>query len=149
MLGGRVVRAVIATAVAAIVGLAAWHASPVKRLEWNLVDARYDIRGSHATPDVAVVAIDSDTLTKYGRWPIDRRLHAKAIETLRDAGAKRIVYDVQFAGHTKADAPLIAAIDHPDVVLGATEVFDDGTVQSIGPHRWRDKFSYAGFAPDA
>jgi len=149
MLGGRLVRALVAAAVAAAVGLAAWHAGPVERVEWNLVDARYDLRGTDPARDVVLVGIDSDTLTRYGSWPIDRALHARAIDALRAAGARRIVYDVQFAATRPGDRALIAAADHPDVVLGASEVFDDGTVQSIGPPRWRDRFGYAGFAPDA
>jgi adenylate cyclase len=149
MLGGRVVRAVIAAAVAAAIGLAAWHASPIERLELNLVDARYDVRGGHPTPDVVVVGIDEDTLTTFGTWPFNRRLHARAIDALRAAGAKRIAYDVQFARRTPADKRLIQAADHPDVILGAQELFEDGTPQVIAAKRFGGRIGYAGFPVDA
>lgn len=89
---------------AAIVGLATFSAGTFERQELNTVDARFDIRGARGAPaEVAVVAIDDDTLAKVGRFPFRRSLHAKAIEELTRAGARVIAYDVQFSERT-ADA---------------------------------------------
>ena len=56
-------------------------------IERDSLDARYDVRGTHATPDVVVVGIDEDTAARFG-FPFARRLHARATETLLEAGAR-------------------------------------------------------------
>jgi adenylate cyclase len=148
MLGGRLVRALVATAVAAAVGLATWHTGPVKRVEWNLVDARYDVRGTHDAPGVVVVGIDEQSIARFGQWPFDRRLHARAIAALRAAGARKVVYDVQFATPTPHDGPLLAAAAHPDVLLGATVFGADGRPQVIDAARFRGRIGFAGYEAD-
>src|SRR5436190_23571680 len=68
-------------------------------LELQSVDARFDVRGTQPAPKgVAVVAIDARTFSERprDRWPFLRRRHATAIQILKDAGARVIVYDVQF-----------------------------------------------------
>lgn len=133
MLGGRLVRAMIATAVAAAVGLAAWHAGPVERVEHNLVDTRYDIRGEHAADDVAVVAIDERTLeARRHQWPYPRRWHARVIENLRAAGARTIAYDVQFSAPSNArDDGALARAAQADTVLGTSDVDGDGHTEVL------------------
>jgi adenylate cyclase len=146
MLGGRVVRAVIAAAVAAAIGLAAWHA--LDGLDERLVDTRFEIRGTDAAlKDVVVVGIDDRALSRW-RWPFDRRVHARAIDHLRDAGAKVIAYDVQFAQRTPHDRALIEAADHPDTVLGVL-VFDGHDQPAlIAKPRLGDQMGFAGFPGD-
>ena len=47
-------------------------------------------------PDVVVVGIDEDTFTALG-FPFSRRKHVRVIRNLLDAGARKVVYDVQFS----------------------------------------------------
>lgn len=49
-----------------------------------------------ADPRIVIVAIDDASLTKIGRWPWPRDVHANLIQKLSDAGAKVIGYDVNF-----------------------------------------------------
>lgn len=54
-----------------------------------------------------LVAIDDATFTDLGiQWPFPRSLHAKAIDALDRAGARKIVYDVQHDHFQYASGPL-------------------------------------------
>jgi adenylate cyclase len=105
--------------------------------ELDTVDQRFTIRGSSDVPrDIVVVGIDDVTFGDLQqRWPFPRRLHARAIDRLREAGAKTIAYDIQFTEPTtvRDDNALIAAVQRADgVVLATTEVDDQGRANVFG-----------------
>src|SRR6478672_10535156 len=80
-------------------GVVAYQKDLFKWLELRTLDTRFEVRGDQPVPKgVAVVAIDARTFSERpnDRWPFLRRRHAKAIQILKEAGAKVIVYDVQF-----------------------------------------------------
>jgi adenylate cyclase len=119
------------------IALAAYATDVFKDLELDTVDARFAIRGERpAPPDLLVVAIDDVTFNRLGvRWPFPRRLHARAIDRLRRAGAKAIAYDVQFTEPTTEadDNALIDAVQRAgNVVLATTEVDARGRSQVFG-----------------
>jgi adenylate cyclase len=108
-----------------------------RRLDLDTVDVRFDIRGQQPKPhDISVVAIDDDTFNVLGvRWPFPRRLHARVIDALRQAGAKAIVYDVQFTEQTdpRDDNALIDAVGRArNVVLATTQVDARGHTNVLG-----------------
>ena len=104
------------------------------------VDARFGVRGTHAAPDVVVVAIDPKTLTAIGPFPFSRGFHARVIRRLTRARAGAIAYDIQFTepgGNTdaeiEADNALFDAVDRaPRIVLGTSEVTSDGKTSILG-----------------
>lgn len=53
--------------------------------------------------DIAIVAIDEQSLRELGRWPWSRRVHAELIRKLSTAGAKAIALDIVFAEPDAAD----------------------------------------------
>lgn len=53
-----------------------------------------------ASGQIVLVKIDDNSLREVGRWPWPRRYHAKLIDQLTGAGAKRIFIDVGFFGST-------------------------------------------------
>ncbi len=57
-------------------------------LDYKLKDARFRMRGS-MEPDsrVLIVAIDSKSIDKFGRWPWDRKITAKLIEKLKKSNS--------------------------------------------------------------
>ncbi len=72
-------------------------------------------------------------------WPFKRSRHAEVIDQLRRAGAKTVVYDVQFTEPTKnpEDLALFDAVARkPGTVLAATEV--DAKGEHEGPRRRRE-----------
>jgi EAL domain-containing protein (putative c-di-GMP-specific phosphodiesterase class I)/CHASE2 domain-containing sensor protein len=56
--------------------------------------------GTHehdATGQVVVIKIDDASLRQYGNWPWPRSRQADLVDRLTTAGAKRIVYDINFS----------------------------------------------------
>src|SRR3954447_15928887 len=107
-------------------------------LELQSVDARFGVRGTQAVPKgVAVVAVDARTFNERpaDRWPFLRRRHAKAIEILKEAGARVIVYDVQFTepSNPEDDGLLFDSIYRAgNVVLGTSEIAKGGKTRILG-----------------
>ena len=66
----------------------------------GLERSAYDlgVRGSERTPSdrIAVIAIDDESITKLGRWPWPRDVHANLVDMLKGAGAKVIGHTVFF-----------------------------------------------------
>ena len=109
----------------------------LERLEADTRDARFAMRGERPAKDVAVVAVDDrtfDALEK--RWPFRRTLHARVIDRLREAGAKQVVYDMQFTEPSedpRDDAALYDAVARArHAVLATTEVGERGESNVLG-----------------
>ncbi len=69
----------------------------IRSLETASLDLRFRIRGAvPPAPEVAVILIDDRSLDALGRWPLSRRLLAKAIGALDDSAAKVIAFDLLF-----------------------------------------------------
>ncbi|MEM7206856.1 MAG: serine/threonine-protein kinase [Pseudomonadota bacterium] len=70
------------------------------RLVDSLDRAVYDwgVRSAAATPadNIAIIAIDEQSIANIGRWPWSRDKHARLIDLLRDSNAKVIGYTVFF-----------------------------------------------------
>jgi adenylate cyclase len=119
-------------ACAAAVGIAA--TGLLDRAEDATVDERFALRETLHAPspprDVVVVGIDEASFRQLQQqWPLPRALHARAIRTLLAAGARRVVYDVQFtepSDDPAGDRALLRAAADPRVVLGTTERDEDG-----------------------
>lgn len=70
--------------------------------------ARNGLHMHKASPDIVLIKIDDDSLREVGRWPWPRRYHARLIDELTKAGAKRIFFDVLF--HEESDPADDAAL---------------------------------------
>jgi CHASE2 domain-containing sensor protein len=113
---------------AALLALACWAADSRGPLERAALDARYTVRGPATAQDVVVVAIDERSIEALGPWPWRRRLHAEAVDRLRAAGAREIVYDVQFtepSPHPADDLALYRALGRAGGGVLATGTSDD------------------------
>lgn len=119
-------------------GVVAHETNLLRWLELRTIDARFEIRGNRAPPrDVAVVAIDARTFSERpaDQWPYPRRLHARAIQILKEAGAKVIAYDIQFTepSNPEDDGLLYDAIYRAgNVVLGTSEIAKGGHTRILG-----------------
>lgn len=112
--------------------LGAWRG-----LDRHALDAGFDLRGTERPAGIAVVGIDTKTLTTGKRtWPLRRRLHAQMIDRLREAGARAIVYDVQFtepSAFPADDDALIEAVGRtPGIILATVESDARGRTQVLG-----------------
>jgi CHASE2 domain-containing sensor protein len=135
----RLAAVVLAAAVAAAVGTAAELTDVAGRAESATVDLRFQLRHASRPADVAVVAIDDLTFSSLRRqWPFPRSLHGRAIDRLHAAGAREIVYDVQFTEPSQPaeDLALYRAVARaPGVILATTEVDDHGGTNVLGGDR--------------
>ncbi len=106
----------------AVIAVLAWQQpAAVTRLDLLAYDG---LLPSHAAPaDTAVVlAIDDESLSRLGRWPWPRSLHAQLIDKLHDAGVSTVGLTVLFSEPAGAgdagDALLAQAMRrHGGVVL--------------------------------
>ena len=64
-------------AVAALLAIGAQLTGALGRVEAWTVDARFSLRGAQPARDVAVVSIGDADISAFGRWPMNRRLHAR------------------------------------------------------------------------
>ena len=123
-------------------GLALQETDALRRLHLSSVDARFDVRGSRATPeDVVIVGIDDKTLSEPEfNYPFSRKLHARVIRNLVKADAKVVAYDIQFSQESEsiaADNALILAVRFGKgrVVMATTAVGPGGVTQIFGGGR--------------
>ena len=83
---------------------------------WDLLlyDAAASIESAAAPPDLIIVAIDDESLSRIGRWPWPRSVHAQLVRRLHADGAKVIGLDILFvepdSRDPQGDAALAAAI---------------------------------------
>jgi adenylate cyclase len=134
----RLVLMATVAVVAATAGVVAHQENLLRWVELQSIDARFEVRGTQPAPKgVAVVAIDDRTFSERpdDRWPFLRRRHAKAIEILHEAGAKVIVYDVQFTepSNPEDDGLLFNSVYRAgNVVLGTSEIAKGGKTRILG-----------------
>jgi HD-GYP domain-containing protein (c-di-GMP phosphodiesterase class II) len=126
----------VATLAAVALALVARDVHLLDGLEDQTVAMRFEARGAQPSDKFAVVAIDDVTFSDLQtQWPFKRSLHARAIDALRRAGAREIVYDVQFTEPTTEheDLALFRAVRRAgDVVLATTETDGHGGTNVLG-----------------
>jgi len=127
---------IAAAVLCAAAALGAERSGALESMETTTVAAREQLRPGHVPDDVAVVGIDDTTFSDLQRaWPFPRRLHARIIDRLRAAGARRIVFDVQFTEPTRAadDLALLGAVRRArGTVLATTESDAAGHTNVLG-----------------
>jgi adenylate cyclase len=70
----------------------------IRGLETASLDLRFRLRGSMPeAAHTAVILVDDRSLAALGRPPLTRRLYAKAVQLLDQAGVKIIAFDLLFA----------------------------------------------------
>ncbi len=71
--------------------------NPLAYSEARLTDLRFRLRGPRMpSGEVAVVAIDTQSVAAFGRWPWSRSIHASLIDRLREWGVTTVAFDVLF-----------------------------------------------------
>jgi CHASE2 domain-containing sensor protein len=124
-------------ALAAAIGVGCYAGGVFHDLELRSVDTRFSVRGDQdPPPQLAIVGVDDKTFSELAlQWPFPRKLHAKLIDRLREAGADVIAYDVQFTEPTvpQEDNELIEAVDRAgNVALATSEVNSQGKHRIFG-----------------
>ncbi|HEX6374365.1 MAG TPA: EAL domain-containing protein [Allosphingosinicella sp.] len=106
--GGRAA----ALAAAAAFGLAILVTGAGAGFDEGIRNLRDGWREHEASGEVHIVEIDGRSIAALQRWPWPRRVHAAAVDRLREAGVRSIAFDVDFSSHSdpKEDAALAAAL---------------------------------------
>jgi CHASE2 domain-containing sensor protein len=134
--GPHVVAVLVAGVLAAVVGVVAELTHLLPGVQSDAVALRFQAREATTPDDVVVVGIDDVTFSDLDeQWPFPRRLHARAIDRLRAAGARTIVYDVQFTEPTneRDDLALYDAVRRAgNVILATSETDGRGRTRVLG-----------------
>ena len=133
----RALSAVVIAALAAGVGLGVASFDGLDTLRLRSVDTRFAVRGSDGPSErIVLVGIDDESLAVLPRWPFSRTRHASVLRRLDAAGARLIVYDIDFdrpSSDEDADFALYdAAAAARPVVFATTGIRADGTTQVLG-----------------
>jgi adenylate cyclase len=130
-MSGRAARIAVGLVLSAIVlgVFAVFYSSPAAaRLEYSLLDFWFHMRGPIADRgDVIKVTMDEASYQNLGvpldrAWP--RALHVKLLKKFREAGVKRVVFDVLFleaGADTEVDAAFVEQMDQIPTVLASDQ----------------------------
>ena len=133
---GRLRLLLTAGLVAGAVAAVAYTGGALDALENASIDRRFEARGAQPPSDVVVIAIDDVTFSQLDlQWPFPRSWHGKAIDELHRAGAREIVYDIQFTEPTqpRQDLALYDAVKRAGgAVLATTEADENGDSNVLG-----------------
>ncbi len=124
MIGDRGKAAGAGIAVVLVIAALAYAAPGlVDGLEGALLSSSFRARGPlEPHPRIATVDIDEPAVARYGRFPFDRRVFARALDALESAGAAVVFVDIVFSepASPEEDAALEEALrsESMAVVLG-------------------------------
>jgi len=97
---------------------------PFKFLELKLFDSRLEVRGKEKPPkNIVIVAIDDDTYNNLKvTFPYPRTYYAKLLNNLKKAGAKEVVFDIEFDTPSTDDSIFSNAIRNFGNVILASKL---------------------------
>ncbi|MGI1680038.1 MAG: CHASE2 domain-containing protein [Cellvibrionaceae bacterium] len=101
--------------------LAAYYQWTLPIDRW-LYDHSIALQPTKKPTDIVIIAIDDESIQSLGRWPWPRQYHANLINTLRDANAKAIAFDVIFpdkdSNNPLQDKAFVDAVKNsPSIIL--------------------------------
>jgi CHASE2 domain-containing sensor protein len=105
-------------------------------LVFGLADSWFRLAPRQASGNIVIVAIDRESLDRFGPWPWPRHLHAGMLDRLGKAGARRIAFDLDVSGRTNAadDQALANAIGQAAGIV-ILPVFRPGEAADRQTHR--------------
>ena len=88
-----------------------WRPAFTEFFELKFYDLKFRYRGARAPgPEVAIVALDDDSLKAVGRWPWSREDIARLISGIKAAGPRVIALDIIFA--EKQETAAVRTLTH-------------------------------------
>jgi adenylate cyclase len=93
-----------------VLALSVFRPQLTEFIELKLVDLKFLYRGAvPAGRQLAIVAIDDDSLKSLGRWPWSREVFSRLMQRVKEAQPRVIGLDIIFA--EKSDSAVAAAVD--------------------------------------
>ena len=126
----------VAGVLAALVSGGAFLSGGLNSLELKSIDGRFSLRPTEKPTEIVVVGIDDVSFSDLKlQWPFPRKKHARVTDELRKAGARQIVFDIQFTEETTPshDLALYDALGRAGgSVLATSESNDLGETRVLG-----------------
>lgn len=129
----RSVMNVVILAVACAIGIVTAVTGFGRPLETTLESVRQSTLSHDASGDVVVVSIDGRSMQEVAAWPWPRGVHARMVDTLREAGAKKIAFDISFA--TPAADPEQDRLFAAALARAGGDVVLPGVITEAAPER--------------
>ncbi|MBT8100055.1 MAG: EAL domain-containing protein [Gammaproteobacteria bacterium] len=103
---------VLVAITATVIAMAVQSSTIARNLQHDVSDAIAAALQRVVDSDTVVVAIDSESLAELRQWPWPRSQHARLLDELREAGARKVFYDIDFSAESNAldDAVLADAL---------------------------------------
>ncbi len=123
--------------IAGLLAVAVYLAGGLQAIDYQLADARQGWSTRAASGDIVLVAIDRRSIKQLGAWPWPRSRHGDVVDALREAGAQRIVVDIDLsspAPDAADDDRLEAALARAGPSRLVLPVFLDTSAQSDDGH---------------
>ncbi len=103
------------------IALGSVYSDWLQRADLLIYDTHQQFQSRPAPDDIIIIGVDEYSLSRLGRWPWPRRIHAQLINTLTNVGVKAIVPDIIFAepdSHDpEGDQLLVQAIQRNGTVV--------------------------------
>lgn len=101
--------------------------------ELKTLDYRFRLKPVNPRDEVAIIAIDEESLKRLGRWPWPRNLHALLLDKIMEGDPKSIFFDIFFSEDSteEMDEILAAAIKKTGCCYLAYLVNPDGKKASL------------------
>ena len=96
-LSGQFLEWALVTGFCVIIGVAATLGSWLWRPDLAIYDAVLSLQKNKPDPDIAIVTIDDESLSRLGNWPWPRSIHARMLDRLQRAGVKAVAMDIIFS----------------------------------------------------
>jgi CHASE2 domain-containing sensor protein len=147
-------RRLLAGVAASLIATGALLGGALDSVENASIDARYAVRHTAPVNDIVIVAIDDYSIQTVGNrgWPFRRLYHARAVDRLHAAGARQIVYDVQFtepSARQSDDLALFDAIGRAGgATLATTSSTPDGSTDVLGGEEYLAEIDSRAAAAD-
>jgi EAL domain-containing protein (putative c-di-GMP-specific phosphodiesterase class I)/CHASE2 domain-containing sensor protein len=144
---GALARRAAPVAAAAAAGLLLLSTGAGLGLDRRLSNLRDALRERPATGEVHIVELDARSIAAIRQWPLPRSLHGRAVDRLREAGARTIAFDIDFSSRSipAEDAAFSAALARAGggVILptftqaaahGSDEAVDSAPIPALADH---------------
>lgn len=125
----KLIRAFFVFCAALFISWALSNLPLMQKLNNVFIDIGMSLSPQTESNNVAIVAIDSKSIAKYGPWPWPRKTHAELLDKLTKAGTNLAVFDIVFSESDNVpsdsdNAFALAIKEHGQVVLAMSAETD-------------------------
>lgn len=124
-------------ALSIMIGILVYAAGAGTAFDSKVERLREGVLPKNASGEVVVVGIDQASLSRIQAWPWPRSLHGRLVDRLREYGASKVIFDVDFtsraadASQDRAFAEALRRSKAPVYLIGSVDAADGNRVESV------------------